>query len=219
MPDEAELHGELLTAVRRGAGGLRAEAILEKLLQQVGATRAGLVAEAGEVRVLRKRLAELQQEHMGCDGGRRLLQEQVAELQHQLVVSKRSLSEVSADRDMFLRRLQQLESESEAGSGPGRPPSRLELQRQKAHAQQLHMLEGELNALASSNQQLRSQLELASAQLSKANKEKLAAQEVSGNAADRAAALQQELDVLKSAADIEVAIRKEMEMTIHQASR
>jgi hypothetical protein len=39
---------------------------------------------------------------------------------------------------MFLRRLQQLESESEAASpGLTRPPSRLELQRQKAHAQQV----------------------------------------------------------------------------------
>jgi len=66
------------------------------------------------------------------------LQEQVAELQHQLDLSKRSLSEASADRDMFLRRLQQLESESEAASpGLTRPPSRLELQRQKAHAQQV----------------------------------------------------------------------------------
>jgi hypothetical protein len=55
-------------------------------------------------------------------------------------------------------------------------------------------------------------------QLSKANKEKLAVQEDSAKAVDRAAALQQELDVLKSAADIEVAIRGEMELTIHQAS-
>jgi hypothetical protein len=72
-PDEAELHGELMTAVKRGGGGLRAEAILEQLLQQLGAARAGLVAEAGEVRVLKSRLEELQQEHTGCDAGRRLL--------------------------------------------------------------------------------------------------------------------------------------------------
>jgi len=72
-PDEAELQGELMTAIKRGGGGLRAEAILEQLLQQLGAARAGLVAEAGEVRVLRSRLAELQQEHTGCDAGRRLL--------------------------------------------------------------------------------------------------------------------------------------------------
>jgi hypothetical protein len=67
------------------------------------------------------------------------VQEQVAELQKQLDVARSNLQEVSSDRDMFLRRLQQLELEgrdgSEGGSSGG--SSMLELQRQKAHAAQV----------------------------------------------------------------------------------
>jgi hypothetical protein len=68
-----------------------------------------------------------------------LLQEQVVELQKELDASSKKLSEVSADRDLFLRRLQQLELEgsnaSEGGSSGG--GSALDMQRQKAHAAQV----------------------------------------------------------------------------------
>jgi hypothetical protein len=67
------------------------------------------------------------------------MQEQVAELQKQLDLARSNLQEVCSDRDMFLRRLQQLELEgrdgSEGGSSGG--SSMLELQRQKAHAAQV----------------------------------------------------------------------------------
>lgn len=71
-----------------------------------------------------------------------ILQEQVQELQGQLDASRKTLAEVSADRDMFLRRLQQLElegreiSEGGASSGGG---SALDMQRQRAHAAQVNL--------------------------------------------------------------------------------
>jgi hypothetical protein len=71
-----------------------------------------------------------------------MLQEQVQELQGQLETSRKTLTEVSADRDMFLRRLQQLElegreiSEGGAGSSGG---SALDMQRQRAHAAQVNL--------------------------------------------------------------------------------
>lgn len=75
--------------------------------------------------------------------------------------------------------------------------------------QQVHTLEAELNALASSNEQLRSQLDIAAEQLSR---NKLAAL----SAADRADQLQQEVDVLRSAADIDGEIRRELEASTEQ---
>lgn len=76
---------------------------------------------------------------------------------------------------------------------------------------QLRTMEVELHALASSNQQLRNQLELATKQTSRS---KLAAQ----SAADGTDQLQQEVDVLRSAADIEGEIRRELESSIEQVT-
>lgn len=59
------------------------------------------------------------------------------ELQAQLDAASKNLAEVSADRDMFLRRLQQLELESGSEGGSSGGSSALELQRQKAHAAQV----------------------------------------------------------------------------------
>lgn len=64
------------------------------------------------------------------------------ELQKQLDASRKSLAEVSTDRDMFLRRLQQLELEdgrdiSEGGCASSGGGSALDMQRQKAHAAQV----------------------------------------------------------------------------------
>jgi chromosome segregation ATPase len=77
------------------------------------------------------------------------------------------------------------------------------------------MLEAELNSLASSNQHLRGQLEAAGQQLAAASRERLAAQEAAAEAASKAAqqaaALQAEVDVLRSTAEVEAAVRLEME--------
>lgn len=70
-------------------------------------------------------------------------------------------------------------------------------------------MEAELNALASSNQQLRSQLEMATQQLSRS---KVVAQ----SAAHNTDSLQQEVDVLRTAADIEAEIRTELEASVEQ---
>jgi hypothetical protein len=73
-----------------------------------------------------------------------LSQEQVVELQRELDASSKKLAEVSSDRDLFLRRLQQLELEGRDGaeggagsSGSGSGSSALDMQRQKAHAAQV----------------------------------------------------------------------------------
>lgn len=69
-----------------------------------------------------------------------VLQEQVVELQKQLDDSSKKLAEVSADRDLFLRRLQQLElegSNSSEGGGSSGGGVTLDMQRQKAHAAQV----------------------------------------------------------------------------------
>lgn len=63
------------------------------------------------------------------------LQDQVQELQLQLEATRKNLAEVSTDRDLFLRRLQQLELEG-AGETSGTPGSG-GIQRQKAHAAQV----------------------------------------------------------------------------------
>lgn len=68
------------------------------------------------------------------------------ELQRELDASSRKLAEVSADRDLFLRRLQQLELEGrdgpEGGAGSsGSGSSALDMQRQKAHAAQVQWVE------------------------------------------------------------------------------
>jgi len=82
------------------------------------------------------------------------------------------------------------------------------------------MMEAELNALASSNQQLRSQLELSAQQASSAGRDKLAAQdaaaEATGRLQQKLTAAQQELDMLRAAADIEGTVRKEMEATVEE---
>jgi hypothetical protein len=140
VEDEVLLYGELMTAVRRGGGGLRAEAILEQLLQELGAARAGLSAERGEARVLRSRLQEVEGQHVGCEPSRKLLQEQVQEAAQQLEVVRKSLAEVSADRDLFLKRLQQLELEGQPGTTSSSGGGAFELQRQKAHAAQVRCL-------------------------------------------------------------------------------
>lgn len=67
-------------------------------------------------------------------------QEQVVELQKQLDTANKQLSEVTTDRDLFLRRLQQLELEGREGSEGGNSSgggSSLDMQRQKAHAAQV----------------------------------------------------------------------------------
>jgi hypothetical protein len=67
-----------------------------------------------------------------------LLQSQLHEAQAQLEAAQASLKDASSDRDMFLRRLQQLEQEQEQDDpAVPRPLSRLEAQRQKAHAAQV----------------------------------------------------------------------------------
>lgn len=65
------------------------------------------------------------------------LQERLQEVQHLLEVAQASLKEAASDRDMFLRRLQQLEGQADEDAAVPRPASRLELQRQKAHATQV----------------------------------------------------------------------------------
>jgi hypothetical protein len=74
LTDEVLLYGELMVALRRAGGGLRAEAILEQLLQELGAARAGLSSERGEVRVLRSTLVALQEEHRQCQDAKHVLQ-------------------------------------------------------------------------------------------------------------------------------------------------
>lgn len=89
------------------------------------------------------------------------------------------------------------------------------------HAQ-LRMMEAELNALASSNQQLRSQLELSSQHVSAAGRDKLAAQdaaaEATGRLQQKLTMALQEIDMLRSAGEIEGAVRKEMEATADEVS-
>lgn len=71
-----------------------------------------------------------------------LPQEQVVELQKQLDTANKQLSEISTDRDLFLRRLQQLELEGREGSEGGNSSgggSSLDMQRQKAHAAQVRV--------------------------------------------------------------------------------
>lgn len=80
-------------------------------------------------------------------------------------------------------------------------------------ALQLRMMESELAALAASNQQLRSQLDVTVSQLSKASADKLAAQEAAADASER---LQQELDVLRSTSEIDADIRRELEASLSQ---
>lgn len=66
------------------------------------------------------------------------------ELQRELDASSKKLAEVSADRDLFLRRLQQLELEGRDGSeggSSGSGSSALDMQRQKAHAAQVQWVE------------------------------------------------------------------------------
>lgn len=73
--DEVLLYGELMSALRRGGGGsLRSEAILEQLLQELGAARAALSAERGEARALKARLKDVEEQHAGCGGGKKELQ-------------------------------------------------------------------------------------------------------------------------------------------------
>jgi chromosome segregation ATPase len=75
----------------------------------------------------------------------------------------------------------------------------------------LQALEAELSALASSNQQVRSQLEASGQQLATAHQERRAAQEAGEAQRRRLATLQQEVEVLKGAADVEAALRRELE--------
>jgi hypothetical protein len=77
------------------------------------------------------------------------------------------------------------------------------------------MMESELAALAASNQQLRSQLDVTVSQLSRLSADKLAAQEAAADASER---LQQELDVLRSTSEIDADIRKELEASLAQVS-
>lgn len=73
--DEVLLYGELLSALRRGGGtSLRAEAILEQLLQELGAARAALSTQRGEGLALRSRLASLEAQHSGCHSSKKRLQ-------------------------------------------------------------------------------------------------------------------------------------------------
>jgi hypothetical protein len=64
------------------------------------------------------------------------LQGQLHEAQVQLEAHQASLKDATSDRDMFLRRLQQLEQQQDDPAVP-RPLSRLETQRQKANAAQV----------------------------------------------------------------------------------
>ena len=134
--NDAQLYGELAGWVRAGGGGLRGEAILEKLLGELGGARASAAAERGEIHGLRAALIELQ----GSTGAEHLekvlLNQQLVELKGQLEVASKGLEEAVADRDLFLRRLQQLEEEG--GEQPGdRRPTKLDVQRAKAHAAQV----------------------------------------------------------------------------------
>lgn len=72
--DEVLLYGELMTALKRAGGSLRAETILEQLLQELGAARAALSSERGEGRALRARLEELEGQHAGCKDTKTSLQ-------------------------------------------------------------------------------------------------------------------------------------------------
>jgi hypothetical protein len=74
VDDEVLLYGELMSALRRGGGSLRAEAILEQLLQELGAARAVLSSERGDGRNTRARLDALEEQHSGCADSKRMLQ-------------------------------------------------------------------------------------------------------------------------------------------------
>jgi hypothetical protein len=72
--DDVLLYGELMSALRRGGGSLRSEAILEQLLQELGAARAALSSERGEGRAVRARLDSLEEQHSGCADSKKMLQ-------------------------------------------------------------------------------------------------------------------------------------------------
>jgi hypothetical protein len=72
--------------------------------------------------------------HLSC----LFLQGQLHEAQVQLEAHQASLKDATSDRDMFLRRLQQLEQQQDDPAGT-RPLSRLEAQRQKANAAQVRL--------------------------------------------------------------------------------
>jgi hypothetical protein len=74
VSDEVLLYGELMTALKRAGGSLRAETILEQLLQELGAARAALSSERGEGRSMRARLEELEGQHAGCKDSKAGLQ-------------------------------------------------------------------------------------------------------------------------------------------------
>lgn len=74
LADEVVLYGELMTVLRRAGGGLRAETILQQLLQELGSTRAALAADRGELKSLHADLANLQEQHADCDQAKQLLQ-------------------------------------------------------------------------------------------------------------------------------------------------
>lgn len=74
LSDEVLLYGELMTALKRAGGSLRAETILEQLLQELGAARAALSSERGEGRAVRARLDELEGQHAGCKDTKTSLQ-------------------------------------------------------------------------------------------------------------------------------------------------
>jgi hypothetical protein len=137
--DDAQLYGELSGWVRAGGGGLRGEAIMEKLLGELGAARAAAAAERGEVQGLRAALTELQGSSRAGQLEKVMLTQELKEVKGQLEVASKGLEEAIADRDLFLRRLQQLEEEGGEQQG-GRRPTKLDVQRAKAHAAQVGYL-------------------------------------------------------------------------------
>lgn len=73
--------------------------------------------------------------HVGLHACSVVRQDHNRELQQQLAVVQKGLEEASADRDLFLKRLQQLEVDAE---GSGKSPSRQGLLQQKAHLEQVN---------------------------------------------------------------------------------
>lgn len=67
MADEVLLYGELMTALHKKGGNLRAETILQQLIQDLSHTRATSAAAQRELKSCECRLLELQHQHAECE--------------------------------------------------------------------------------------------------------------------------------------------------------
>lgn len=84
-------------------------------------------------------LEALQEAHGGCEAARLQAAAAAEELQAALQLSQKQFQEASADRELFLRRLQQFEGleAQEGGSQSQAPALQQQQQQQRAHATQV----------------------------------------------------------------------------------